>query len=55
MLSERLGMFVHAFTLYWSVRPFGAAALVGVYDKPNGEKPALYLIEPAGVVTKYHG
>lgn len=28
VLAERLALYVHAYTLYWSVRPFGAAVLL---------------------------
>lgn len=29
VLAERLALYMHAYSLYWSVRPFGAAALIG--------------------------
>lgn len=45
VLSERLASYVHVFTLYWSVRPFGASALLAIYDHDG---PALYHIEPSG-------
>eukprot|EP00921_Rhytidocystis_pertsovi_P023475 GHVQ01037548.1.p1 GENE.GHVQ01037548.1~~GHVQ01037548.1.p1 ORF type:complete len:318 (+),score=35.08 GHVQ01037548.1:97-954(+) len=32
VLAERMGMYVHAYTLYWSVRPFGAALLIAAVD-----------------------
>jgi len=54
LLAERVGLFVHAYTLYWSIRPFGCAALLGVVDKET-KKPHLYCIEPQGLVTKYMG
>eukprot|EP00397_Hematodinium_sp_SG-2012_P041034 GEMP01045102.1.p1 GENE.GEMP01045102.1~~GEMP01045102.1.p1 ORF type:complete len:252 (+),score=56.14 GEMP01045102.1:46-801(+) len=53
MLAERLGLFVHQYTLYWSVRPFGASVLVGSYSKDT--KPSLHCIEPSGLVFKYFG
>eukprot|EP00922_Rhytidocystis_sp_ex-Travisia-forbesii_P038295 GHVS01057039.1.p1 GENE.GHVS01057039.1~~GHVS01057039.1.p1 ORF type:complete len:318 (+),score=41.02 GHVS01057039.1:239-1192(+) len=28
LLAERMGLYVHAYTLYWSVRPFGASLLI---------------------------
>eukprot|EP00898_Chlorokybus_atmophyticus_P004714 jgi/Chlat1/5243/Chrsp33S05087 len=52
ILSARLASYVHLFTLYWSVRPFGSSAIVGCYDK---EGPQLYMIEPSGVVFRYFG
>merc|ERR1719313_1062179 len=54
ILAERLGMFVHAYTLYWSIRPFGSSVLYGHVD-PDTKKPTLFCIEPAGVVSKYKG
>jgi len=52
ILAERVGLFMHAYTLYHSIRPFGCAALLGVVD-PETKKPSLYCIEPQGLVTKY--
>merc|ERR1719329_1347410 len=54
MLAERIGLFVHAYTLYWSIRPFGSAVLLGQVD-PDTKKPSLYSIEPTGLVYKYKG
>merc|ERR1712176_330255 len=47
LLAERLGMFMHAYTLYWSIRPFGCAVLLGVVD-PDTKKPHLYEVDPSG-------
>jgi len=54
ILAERIGLFVHAYTLYWSIRPFGCAALLGSVDKET-KKPSLFCIDPAGLVYKYSG
>jgi len=54
LLAERIGLFVHAYTLYWSIRPFGCCALLGSVDKETKE-PSLFCIEPQGMVTKYRG
>jgi len=54
MLAERLGLFVHAYTLYWSIRPFGSSVLLGSVD-PDTKKPSLFSIEPSGLVFKYKG
>ncbi|TFK29278.1 20S proteasome subunit [Coprinopsis marcescibilis] len=51
-IAERIGMFVQAYTLYSSVRPFGISTLLGAVDK-NG--PALFVVEPSGVFYGYHG
>ena len=32
-LIQGLGLFMHAYTLYWSVRPFGCTALLGCVDQ----------------------
>ncbi|CAL1157891.1 unnamed protein product [Cladocopium goreaui] len=52
LLAERLGLFMHAYTLYWSVRPFGCTALLGCVDEET-KKPSLFCIEPNGMVYKY--
>ena len=52
VLAERLAGFVHVYTLYWFVRPFGAAALLATYDEDG---PALSLVEPTGLVCRYVG
>lgn len=52
VLADRLAMNVHMHTLYWYLRPFGAAALVGSYDDKG---PELYMIEPSGVSYRYFG
>jgi len=54
MVAERLGLFMHAYTLYWSIRPYGACVLLGDVD-PETKKPSLFCVEPSGVTTKYRG
>jgi len=54
ILADRLGLFMHAYTLYWSIRPFGCSALLGCVDKDTKE-PSLFCIEPQGMVYKYKG
>jgi len=54
LLAERLGLFVHAYTLYGSIRPFGCAVLLGCVDKDT-KAPSLFCIEPQGMVYKYKG
>ncbi|GBE62385.1 Proteasome subunit alpha type-3 [Babesia ovata] len=53
LLAERVALFVHAFTLYWHVRPFGASMILSGVDS-NGKK-SLYCIEPSGACYKYAG
>lgn len=45
-LADRLAMYMHAYTLYGFVRPFGCFILLAAYDS-NG--PQLYGVEPSGV------
>jgi len=56
ILCDRLSGFVHAYTLYGSVRPFGCATIIGTYNPSKGEKGAeLYMIEPSGNSYGYYG
>ncbi|CAE8581161.1 unnamed protein product [Polarella glacialis] len=54
ILAERLGLFMHAYTLYGSIRPFGAALLLGCVEKDT-KVPSLFCIDPSGMVFKYTG
>lgn len=51
-LTDRVSMFVHAYTLYSSVRPFGVSCLLGSYD---ADGPQMYVIDPSGVSFGYYG
>lgn len=48
MLADRLAQFVHFFTLNYSLRPFGASAVVAGHDAFKGTHE-LYVVEPSGV------
>jgi len=52
MLSEHLGQFMHAYTLYGGLRPFGCSVLIGDVD-PDTKKPSLFELAPSGLVFKY--
>ncbi|KAI9503053.1 putative proteasome subunit alpha type-7 [Coemansia sp. RSA 1358] len=52
IIAERLGMYVQAYTLYSSVRPFGVSTLLACMDR-NG--PQLYMVEPSGQYVGYRG
>lgn len=39
-------MYMHAHTLYGAIRPFGVSVMLASFE---GDKPELYMIEPAGV------
>lgn len=52
-LAERVALYVQAFTLYSSVRPFGLSSIIGGIDKERG--PQLFVIEPSGMFWGYNG
>eukprot|EP00128_Syssomonas_multiformis_P000962 Colp12_sorted_trinity150504_noHs@6639 len=52
VLTQRVSGYVHAYTLYSHVRPFGTSALLGALG-PDG--PELYMVEPSGVSWGYYG
>mmetsp|Transcript_10305 Transcript_10305/g.19510 ORF Transcript_10305/g.19510 Transcript_10305/m.19510 type:complete len:250 (+) Transcript_10305:103-852(+) len=51
-LCDRIASYVHLFTLYWYVRPYGVGTLLACYDK---EGPQLYHVEPSGIAYRYFG
>jgi len=53
VLSDRLGGHIHTHTLYWYLRPFGCALLLGMYDEASLGGPSLYSLEPSGQVSKF--
>ena len=60
VLAERLASFVHLYTLYWSVRPFGASVLLACADVPaEGEaepsSASLFAIDTGGEVYRFFG
>jgi len=54
VLSERLGHYVHYFTLHGALRPFGASCVLGGYDMETKEC-GLYMVEPSGASFQYYG
>jgi len=54
ILAERLGMYMHAHTVYGSVRPFGCSVLLGFVD-PETKERSLFCCEPNGLAYKYKG
>jgi 20S proteasome subunit alpha 7 len=54
MLNDRMGSFVHLSTVYWYLRPIGAAMLVGGYDA-EAKTHELYCVEPNGMAVRYFG
>ena len=49
-LAERLSLYIQAYTLYSSVRPFGISTILGGVD---ADGPQLFLIEPSGAHFGY--
>ncbi|KAI0375778.1 20S proteasome subunit [Pilatotrama ljubarskyi] len=51
-IVDRVGLYVQAYTLYSSVRPFGCSTILGAVDKTG---PSLFVVEPSGVSYGYRG
>ena len=54
VLAERLGLYVHYFTLHGALRPFGAASILAAFDQDTKETE-LYMVEPNGAAYSYFG
>lgn len=52
-LNDRVAMYMHAYTLYSSVRPYGCSVILGAWDELEG--PAMYMIDSSGVSYGYYG
>eukprot|EP00111_Clytia_hemisphaerica_P016101 TCONS_00047654-protein len=52
-LVDKISGYIHAYTLYSALRPFGCSVFLGSYEKLDG--PELYMIEPSGVSYGYYG
>lgn len=46
-LNDRVSMYMHAYTLYSAVRPYGCSVILGSYDEHDG--PQMFMIDPSGV------
>lgn len=51
-LVDRVSNFMHLFTLYSHIRPFGCSVIFASY---GAEGPALFMADPSGVAWGYHG
>lgn len=51
-LTDRVAMYMHAHTLYSSVRPFGCGIILASYENGGAQ---LYSIDPSGVSWGYNG
>ena len=54
VLANRLALYVHYFTIHYSLRPFGAAVLFVGYDEDT-KANELYMLEPSGLIKRYFG
>merc|ERR1719369_858618 len=52
-LTQRVSSYMHAYTLYSSIRPFGATMMLGSWSKEGGAQ--LMCVEPSGVGYGYWG
>jgi len=52
-LTQRVSSYMHAYTLYSSVRPFGATGMLGSWTEDRGAE--LYCLEPSGISYGYWG
>lgn len=53
LLAERVASYVHVFTLYGALRPFGSAIILAGWDDANGYQ--LFSIDPSGTCFGYMG
>ncbi|XP_031781846.1 proteasome subunit alpha type-3 isoform X2 [Nasonia vitripennis] len=51
-LNDRISMYMHAYTLYSAVRPYGCSIILSSYQDDN---PEMYMIDPSGVSYGYYG
>jgi 20S proteasome subunit alpha 7 len=54
MISNRLGQYMHAHTIYGGYRPYGVTAVLQAYDERD-KQAYLHVVEPSGVHFRYHG
>ncbi|CAG9100643.1 Proteasome subunit alpha type-3 [Plutella xylostella] len=52
-LNERVSMYMHAYTLYSAVRPYGCSVVMGSWSENDG--PQMYMLDPSGVSFSYFG
>lgn len=53
ILNERISNYIHAYTLYSAVRPFGVSIILAAYSPATGSE--MYMIEPSGSSYGYYG
>lgn len=45
-LNDRVSMYMHAYTLYSAVRPYGCSVILAAYESDG---PVMFMIDPSGV------
>lgn len=50
-LADRLSLYLNAYTLYNSVRPFGSSEIIASWSEDEGYN--LYMLEPSGIYYGY--
>lgn len=53
ILNERISSYLHAYTLYSAVRPFGVSVIICSWSEESG--PEMYMIDPSGLSLGYLG
>jgi 20S proteasome subunit alpha 7 len=53
ILADRMAFYVQSHTLYWSMRPFGAVAMISSWEKDS--TPHLFMVETNGNAFEYYG
>ncbi|KAG9508400.1 Proteasome subunit alpha type-3, partial [Fragariocoptes setiger] len=51
-LKDRIAQYLHAYTLYSALRPFGTSLVLANYNKHDG--PQLYNVDPSGLAMGYY-
>jgi 20S proteasome subunit alpha 7 len=51
-LTDRVAMYMHAYTLYSAIRPFGCSLIIGSLEEDG---PVMYVIDPSGISHGYQG
>lgn len=52
ILCERIAGYMHVYSLYEWLRPFGCGVMIACWDEAG---PSLYVVEPDGSGYKYYG
>lgn len=53
ILNERISSYLHAYTLYSAVRPFGVSVIIAAWSEEGGAE--MFMIDPSGLSLGYFG